>query len=357
MRNYKILISLLFLGLLAAGCSQTNQAASENQEGLTIYTTIYPIQYAVERIGGDTVTTETVYPPGVDAHSYEPASKDITKIAEGDAFIYLGAGMEGFAETAADALASQPVELVELGQHEELFTGGDHPTENEEDEHEEHNHDEDSHKDEASSDESHAHGHSHEEGAQSDDSSTNENHTHEGHSHGDHNPHIWLDPLRMLQMAELITDKLIELNPEEETLYTENFTALQEDLLALDGQYTGTLEDKTEKQILVSHAAYSYWEERYGIEQIAINGLSTSSEPSQKELTAIIDQAEKHQLDTIIFEQNTSDRVTKIIQEEIGADAATIHNLSVLTEKDISNGEDYLSIMKDNLEVLDQVTK
>lgn len=348
MKNYKILLSLLFLGLFAAGCSSANQAANENQAGLTIYTTIYPIQYAVERIGGENVTAETVYPPGVDAHSYEPASKDITKIAEGDAFIYLGAGMEGFAETAADALASQPVELVELGQHEALFNGEEsHPDE----EHTDHGY-----SDEANGEDQHGE-HNHDEDAHTDDSTTDENHAHEGHSHGDHNPHIWIDPLRMLQMAELIKDKLIELNPEEKTFYTENFTALQEDLLALDEQYTETLEDKTEKQILVSHAAYSYWEDRYGIEQIAINGLSTSSEPSQKELTAIIDQAEKHQLDTIIFEQNTSDRVTKIIQKEIGADAATIHNLSVLTEENINNGEDYLSIMKDNLEVLDKVTK
>ncbi len=76
----------------------------------------------VERIGGETVYAESVYPPGVDAHTYEPAAREMTAIADGDAFIYLGAGLEGFAETAADALASQDIKLVEIGTNEELFS-------------------------------------------------------------------------------------------------------------------------------------------------------------------------------------------------------------------------------------------
>ncbi|WP_370642273.1 metal ABC transporter solute-binding protein, Zn/Mn family [Virgibacillus salidurans] len=318
--NMKIiygLIILLTIGIFTIGCTPTD-GASDNQEGLTIYTSVYPIQYAVDRIGGETVTAESVYPPGVDAHTYEPTSKDMTTIADSDAFIYLGAGMEGFAETAAEALASQDVRLVEIGEHEELFHT---------DEPQEHNH----------ADES-------------------DNESHDGHNHGDHDPHIWIDPERMADMAAIIRDELINLNPDEEEQYNTNFNALEEDLMALDEKYTETLQAKDNKKILVSHAAYGYWEERYGIEQIAINGLSSSSEPSQKELTQIIDQAEEHNLDYIIFEQNSSNRVSEIIQEQIGAESLTIHNLSVLTETDIENNEDYLSLMEKNLETLDKAT-
>ncbi|ASN07326.1 adhesin [Virgibacillus necropolis] len=288
---------------------------------MTIYTSIYPIQYATERIGGDTVNVESVYPPGVDAHTYEPTSKEMTDIATSDAFIYLGAGMEGFAETAADALKSEDVALIELGTHEELF-----------------------HTDEDEMEEDHADENAHE-------------HEHNEHSHGDHNPHIWLDPARMIDMAGIIKGKLIELNPDEKEAYIKNFESLKKDLLALDKSFRETLQSKENKKILVSHAAYGYWEERYGIEQIAISGVTSSDEPSQKELTQIIDKAKKLNLGYVIFEQNGSDRVSKIIQEQIGAEALRIHNLSVLTEEDIKSDKDYLTLMKHNLEVLDKATK
>lgn len=310
MKIFQAIISIAIIAIISIGCSAPDQA-KKSEDTLTVYTSIYPIQYAVERIGGEAVTVETVYPPGVDAHTYEPTSKEMTTIAKSDAFIYLGAGMEGFAESAADALESQDTKLIELGQHEELFhTEGLH----------QHEHD-------------------------------------DGHDHGDRDPHIWIDPLRMIEMSQLIKDELIELNPDDEGLYNDNFQALKADLLSLDEKYTKTLDAKTNKQILVSHAAFGYWEERYDIEQLSINGLSSSSEPSQKELTKIIDQAKKYNLKYIIFEQNSSNRVSEIIQTQIGAKTLIIHNLAVLTEDDISNKEDYISLMNYNLDILDKATQ
>src|SRR5690625_4063181 len=142
--NYlQAVIILFFTAMITIGCSSSDQEKAADDR-LTVYTSIYPIQYAVERIGGETITAKTVYPPGVDAHTYEPTSKEMTNIAKSDVFIYLGAGMEGFAESAADALANQDTKLVALGEHTSLF-------------HTEHTHDAD--------------------------------HEHEGHHHGDRDPH------------------------------------------------------------------------------------------------------------------------------------------------------------------------
>ncbi len=112
-------IMLLITAMVMSACS-TQESSSET--GLTIYTSIYPIQYFTERIGGEHVNANSIYPPGVDAHTYEPTAKTMAEIATGDAFIYLGAGLEGFAESAADALAEEKVQLMELGAHEELFS-------------------------------------------------------------------------------------------------------------------------------------------------------------------------------------------------------------------------------------------
>lgn len=305
---------IILISIAIIGCSPTEQSTTEaDSSNLTIYTTIYPIQYAVEQIGGDAITVETVYPPGVDAHTYEPTTRDMTKIADGDAFMYLGAGMEGFAETAANALASQSIKLIEIGEHEELFNDASHE-EQEED-------------------------------------------SHHGHDHGDHDPHIWLDPQRMTEIASIIKDELVALNPENESLFNDNLQALEEDLMELDQNFTDILETKNNTKILVSHAAFGYWEERYGIEQISIHGLSPENEPSQRELIEIVDHAEEHELDYIIFEQNTSTQVSEIIRDQIGAETLVIHNLATLRDEDISNNEDYISLMNYNLEILDEATK
>lgn len=303
----KLLFGFLLLLFLLTACNSSNEN-TENEQ-LIIYTSIYPIQYVAEEITGDNATVKSIYPPGVDAHTYEPTSKEITELAKGNAFIYLGAGMESFAETAADALKSQDILFIEIGEHDHLFT-------------------EDEHK-----------------------------HDDHGHDHGDHDPHIWLDPLRMIEIGEIVKDELVTLNPEKEGEYVENFKALKEDLTTLDEEFTETLETKENKQLLVSHAAYGYWEERYGIEQIPISGLSSSDEPSQKDLAEIARLAEKEELNYVIFEQTGSNRLASIIQEYIHADKLTIHNLEVLTEDNIAENENYLSLMKKNLEVLDQATK
>lgn len=303
MKRNMLIINVLLVSflLISAGCDSEED---HNQADLTIYTSIYPIEYAVEQIGGKTVHTESIYPPGVDAHSYEPPTKKMTSLATADAFFYLGADMEAIAETAADALKSERVNLMELGKHKELF-------------------------------------------AASSDQAVTDN---------DPNPHIWLDPLRMINMAELIQNKLIQLNPDEKDLYKKNFAALKKDLLALDERFTETLEAKENKKILVSHAAYGYWEERYGIEQIAIRGITSNDEPSQKNLTSITKQAKANHLDYVLLEQNNSDHIADIIRDQLDAKVEHIHNLEVLTDNDIDNHEDYFSLMRHNLNVLDKVT-
>ncbi|WP_067727206.1 metal ABC transporter solute-binding protein, Zn/Mn family [Oceanobacillus damuensis] len=373
MKNLKTMILIIAFSIMIAGCSSTDEVTSKQEEQLEIYTTIYPIQYAVERIGGDTVSVETVYPPGVDAHSYEPTTKDMTSLADSTAFIYMGAGMEGFAESAADALASQDVSLIEIGAHDELFHSDSETDVEEEHAHNDHDsdteeaHDHNDHESDAEeahdynnheSDAEEAHDHNdHDSDAEEEHEESEETDSHDGHNHGDHDPHIWIDPLRMIEMAEIIKNELITLNPEDEALYNDNFAALEADLYELDEKYKEVLEAKVDKHVLVSHAAFGYWEERYGIEQIAISGLSTSSEPSQKELTNIIDISREYGLEHIIFEQNTSSRVSEIIQNEIGAESLMIHNLSVLTNEDVDNNEDYLSLMNYNLDILDKATK
>lgn len=318
-----ILLTIFIIATILGACGGTDSQEVE-EDNVLIYTSIYPLQFLIEQLTQDVATVESIYPPGVDAHTYEPTSKEITEIARADMFFYLGANMESFSETIKRALENETIEFIELGQHKELFI------ESKYDHHHDHGHHETPHHNE------------------------HENHHHDIH-HADLDPHIWLDPLRMVQLAEIIVDELITFDAENETMYKENFAQLEEQLLALHEQFSTTLQQKDHKQIIVSHAAYGYWEERYGLEQVPISGVTSSDEPSQKELVNIAKFAEETGTSFIVVDQMGANRLTVAIQEYIGAELKTIHHLETLTEEDIENKETYFTIMEQNIATLDEI--
>jgi len=303
--RFRLITFCLLLLLILTACNSSAQEKSKDTN-INIYTSIYPLQFITEQIARETATVKSIYPPGVDAHSYEPTMREITNMAHSDAFIYLGSNMESFTEAIVQALRSHEINFIEIGEHEELFMDGnklDH------------------------------------------------------HGHSDLDPHIWLDPLRMIDMATIIKDELIHLTPQHKEMFEENFQRLKKELKNLDDAFLETIHPKKDKQIIVAHAAYGYWEERYGIQQIPISGVTAGNEPSQKELAQIVKLARDKNVQYVIYEQNSSDRLSTIIQEYLEADALYLHNLEVLTDEDVQMHEDYFSLMKKNLHVLDQATK
>jgi zinc transport system substrate-binding protein len=333
-------ISFLLFGLILSGCGKTetvNKTGEKEKETLTVYTTIYPLEDFTKKIGGEFVEVQSIYPPNVDAHSFEPSPKDMVTLANSDLFIYTGVGLEGFAEKASEALKKEDVQIVKAAEGIELIETTD-----------DHQHEEDGNSDSEQHEGEEAHSVEHE-----DEHAESENHEDEEQAHGDLDPHIWLDPVLSIDLANNIKNSLSELMPENKTEFETNFNQLKSELEKLDQEFKTTIESSRTKDLLVAHAAYGYWEARYGIEEIAISGLSPTQEPTQKELQKIIEESTEHNIHYVIFEQNVSPKVAKIIQEELGAKSLTLHNLEAITEENIKQKDDYFSIMRRNLETLE----
>ncbi|MBB5326267.1 zinc transport system substrate-binding protein [Anoxybacillus tepidamans] len=303
----KSLLSVLLVVILTLfGCNkQEATEPSKNKNVLTVYTTVYPLEDFAQKIGGDYVQAKSIYPPGVEAHTFEPTTRTIKQLADADAFIYIGEGMEGFVDQTIQTLKNEHVTLVEGAKGIEFL-----------------------------------------------DSTREHEENGEEHNDGDKDPHVWLDPVLSVQIAENIKNALIELKPEAKDTFEKNFASLKQQLQQLDEQFQTIVKNAPKKEILVSHAAYGYWTKRYGIQQLSIAGLSPSNEPSQKELAQIIDTAKKYHIRYVIFEQNVTPKVADIVKNEIGADVLRLHNLEARTKEDIEKNKDYIAIMKENLEVL-----
>ena len=172
------------------------------------------------------------------------------------------------------------------------------------------------------------------------------------HDHGEFDPHVWISPILSIELATVIKDSLIEASPEKKDMFEENFEGLKKDLLELDQKFKDMASNAAIKTFFVSHAAFGYIANTYGLEQVAVAGLNSQSEPSQKQLASLVKYAKTHDLKYVLFEQNVSSKLTDIIRKEIGADSLMLHNLGVLTTKDLENKEDYLSLMEYNIETL-----
>ncbi|WP_264737653.1 metal ABC transporter solute-binding protein, Zn/Mn family [Cytobacillus firmus] len=321
---FTVIFTLAACGEKAANSSESEKEALGSNEELKILTTVYPLQFFAEQIAGDQASVDSILPLGADTHTYEPTTNDMIKIAESDAFIYNGAGLDSYAEQISESIQSEDVKILEASKGIKL--------------------------------EKHVHNHEGEGGSHESDHTHEEEGSHEeehaGHNHGDQDPHVWLDPIRSIQQAEHIKDLLVELKPEQEEIFNQNFEELKGKLENLDQDFRAQLESLPGNKIIVSHAAYGYWEKAYGIEQIAVSGLSPANEPSHKEVQTIIKTAEKYGLKHVFFEQNVTPKVADSVRKEIDAEALRIHNLSVLTEEDIKTNEDYFTLMQHNLEEL-----
>lgn len=325
MKRLSLLCILSFI-LFIAACGKQGEANTAEGDQLDIYTTVYPLQYFTERIGGTEVKVQSIYPPGANEHTFEPTQKDMIALADADLFFYIGLGLEGFVENAKKTLAEENVEMVAV-----IDGVPDSALEVNEDEH-------DHHEDEGSETHDHATDAA-EEG-------------HEGHDHGDTDPHVWISPKISQDLALTVKNKLVKASPENEQLFEENYQSLVSELQQLDTHFEEMSQAASSKTFFVSHAAFGYLADTYGLEQIAIAGLNSQQEPSQKELTKIIDMAREKNVKYILFEQNVNSKLTEVIQKEIGAESLVLHNLGVLSKEDIANEETYFTLMQKNLETL-----
>ncbi|MBO0587714.1 zinc ABC transporter substrate-binding protein [Sporosarcina sp. E16_8] len=300
-----IIISLFTMVLLAACSNIGNEKESENQ--LTVYTTVYPLQYFTERIGGNHVDVKSIYPTGAEEHTFKPTQKEMMTLADSDLFFYIGLGLEDFVENAEKTLKDEHVKMVATSEAiTEEMLGGEHLD--------------------------------------------------VGHEHNDDDfdPHVWMSPILSDALAYSIKDALIELAPDKKADFEKNFEELRDDLLKLDRKFIDMASNASIKTFFVSHAAFGNIAETYGLEQVAIAGLNSQSEPSQKELTSLVEYAKEQDVKYVLFEQNVSSKLTEVIRKEIGAESLMLHNLGVLTVDDVKNKEDFFSLMNYNIQTLEK---
>ncbi len=151
-------------------------------------------------------------------------------------------------------------------------------------------------------------------------------------------PHVWLDPVLFEQVATHIGSALHHPTG-----------AFDAKLRRLDAEYRRRLQHCTRKEIVTSHAAFGYLAQRYGLKQVPITGLTPDSEPSPKQLAAVVRLVRRTHATTVFFETLVSPRLADTVAREVGAHTAVLDPIEGLTPSEQNNGDDYFTLMRKNL--------
>jgi zinc transport system substrate-binding protein len=161
--------------------------------------------------------------------------------------------------------------------------------------------------------------------------------------HPDGDPHVWLDPIRYAKVVGRIGQALHE---------PDAAARLQARLRDLDREYRTGLAHCERREIVTSHEAFGYLAERYGLEQVAITGLSPEVEPEPAKLQHVVELVRERGVTTIYFETLVSPRIAETVARETGARTAVLNPIEGLTKNEVSKGENYFSLMRTNLRSL-----
>ena len=160
---------------------------------------------------------------------------------------------------------------------------------------------------------------------------------------GEADPHVWLDPVRFAQVVERIGAELGGEAPARQ---------LASQLRALDGEFREGLADCDRHELVTAHDAFGYLADRYGLEVIPIAGLAPEVEPTPRDLEEIAELVEDRGVTTVFVEPLLSPEIGETVAREAGVATAVLNPLEGLTEEELARGENYLSVMRANLEAM-----
>lgn len=304
------------LALAVAGCA----APADDDGSPRVVTALYPLQFLAAEVAGDRARVESIIPQAAEPHDVELAPAQVRRLGEADLVVFIA----GFQPALDDAIAQRPPAVVidaasELGL--DLFGPG---ATGHDDDHD----DGDAHDGEAHDKASGAHDHS-------------------GHDHsGD--PHFWLDPTLLAALAEPVAAELSALDPDGAETYQTNAARLRAELDEIDDAYATTLATCERDVIVVSHEAFGFLAERYGLTQVGMSGLDPEGEPSPARLREIRDVVGEHDVTTIFTEALLNPKAAEVLAADLGLTTALLDPI----EAQVDPEADYRDVMRANLENL-----
>jgi zinc transport system substrate-binding protein len=252
------------LALLAAACGGERPSEAADLDVPMVVASIFPVASLARFVAGDQVRVEVLLPPRASPSNFEPTARQMAALAGADGYLFIGGGMDRWAERLL-----QPGDVVvRLTDGLELHQG----------------------------------------------------HAHEGDSETG-NPHVWLDPVLVRDhLLPRIEDVLVQAVPNQASALRARSRALADSLGALDLEIRRTLEGVASRSFVSTHSAWVYFAERYGLEEVGAVYESPGREPSARYLAALIQDARRAGVRGVFIEPQLGEAGARTVAAELGLD-------------------------------------
>jgi zinc transport system substrate-binding protein len=261
---------------------------------LAVVASFYPMYEFSRHVGGTRVTVRNLVPAGAEPHDFEPTPRDVIAMTEARAVVYNGVGLEPWVQRLLPTLPARVVRInASAGLPLATATSGE--------------------------------------------------------DRGRQDPHVWLDPVLAQRQIDNILAGLVGIDLGGRAIYQANADAYKAKLQALHAQTRRTLGACRKKVFVAAHDAFGYFAARYGLTQVAVSGLEPEAEPSAAKIREILRVVRQHNLRVIYYETLASPRVAATIARETGARTLVLNPIEGLTDEELQEGKDYISVMQENV--------
>jgi len=166
-------------------------------------------------------------------------------------------------------------------------------------------------------------------------------------------PHAWQSVANAKIYLANIRDAMVAANPANAATYRANASAYLTKLEALDYEVREALAPIPLKRskVISTHDAFGYFAAAYDLTFVAPEGVSTETEPSARDIAAIITQIKKEKIPAVFLENVSDPRLMRqIASETVAAIGGTLYSDSLTTE----NGEapSYIEMVRHNIRTI-----
>ena len=163
-------------------------------------------------------------------------------------------------------------------------------------------------------------------------------------------PHIWLDPVLMLDVVDELGAALADAFPDDRAAVEDRRRAYRGEVRTLADSYADRLGTCRRDLLVTAHGAFGRLSERFDLRQESIAGLSPEQEPDPRRLGELTDLVREEGVTTIFTEELVSPEVAETLAREAGVTTDVLDPLEGLSADRIDAGETYVSVMERNLE-------
>lgn len=287
---------ILFIALVIATSFTTGCLKSDTMDDIDIITTIYPIEYVANRLYSDYSTVRSIYPKDTIIKDYEITEKQISDFAKNDLLIYNGYGKE----------KEYAINMINLNNNLKIIDA--------------------------------TYGIS------------------EKYKESD----LWLNPANLLMIAQNIKNELTTYLSNNYIIDDMNnkYELFKVDMTELEANLKKTADNAQNKTIISSDETLKFLE-KYGFEVIALfeedeSGTNQLNAENLEEANELLEDKKVNYI--FITDNETESSTVKNLRDTYDIDALVFRTMETITEKDVSNNEDYLTIMNYNIELLKEET-